>query len=302
MKKREISANLRGALWILASCAAATVVGLGIRGLTGQIHSMQITFARCLLGLLLLLPFMIRGGRRRLATPRLPLHLLRALLGVVAINFGFYSLTVLPLTTASVLFFTAPLFVTVLAALVLREVVGWRRWSATAVGFAGTLIVLQPASGGFEPDMLFAIGSSILFAASLIISKVLARTESATTMLFYFGVVASIASLPPALVAWTWPSSWEFALLALVAAFATLRSYFDIRGYAVGAASFVAPFQYFRLPLIGIAAWVAFGEVPKSGAMIGAAVIVASTLYISERELRLKRAARPAGVQRSQPP
>ena len=136
-----LSDNLRGAMWILGSVVAGTIMSVGIKILSPEIHTMQITFLRCLIGLFLVLPFVLprRGASppvgpatasRRLSR-RWPLHLLRGLLATVAINCGYYSLSVIPLATVTVIFFTAPLFITLLAVPFLGEKVGWRRWSAT---------------------------------------------------------------------------------------------------------------------------------------------------------------------------
>lgn len=281
-----MSDNLRGAAWILASCVVATGMMLGVRGASSTVHPLQIVFCRFLVGFVLVLPFILLRGREVMATRRTPLLLLRGVLGFIAVSMGFYAVSVLPLVTATVLFFTAPLFVTLLAIPLLGERVEWRRLTATLCGFAGTAVVLGFDPGGFHPAMLLAVGSAVLFAFSLIVGKKLATTERPMTIMFYFAVVTTIGSAAPAALVWQTPTIQESALLALVGTFAAARVYCDIRGYASGEASFVAPFGYFRIILVAAAGYLVFAEIPTSNALVGAAMIIVSTLYIAEREAR----------------
>ncbi|MHC8508587.1 MAG: DMT family transporter [Rhodospirillales bacterium] len=281
-----LSRNLQGAVWIIGSCAAATVLSLGIKVLAGAIHSVEITFVRCALGLLILAPLILRFGGvlRVLRSEQWKLQVLRGVLAVIAINCGFYALTELPLTTATVLFFTAPLFVTLFAPMILKERVGWRRYAATAAGFTGVLIVIRPGMGAFDPNMLIAVLSALCFSFSLIINKILSETDTPLSMMVYFALLTAVFSFPPAVFIWTWPGPWEWAALTVIAVTATIRNYCDIKGYGAGEVSFVAPFQYTRILFIAAAAYFAFGEVPDIWTVTGAGVIIASTLYIARRE------------------
>ena len=285
-----MSDNLRGAAWILASCAAATAMMIGVRAASGTLHPLQIVFCRFLVGFLLVLPFMLSRGGERMATRRMPLLVLRGILGFIAVSLGFYCVSVLPLVTAAVLFFTAPLFVTLLAMPLLGERADWRRMAATLCGFLGTVVVLGFDPGGFHPAMLVAVGAAVIFAFSLIIGKKLAATERPVTIMFYFSVVTMVASAAPAALVWQTPNLGETMLLAVVGVFAAGRVYFDIRGYAAGEAGFVAPFGYFRIILVAAAGYLVFAEMPTANALIGAAMIIVSTLFIAEREARRGRA------------
>lgn len=306
-----LSNNFRGALWITISGLVATFMSSGIKVLDGEIQSMQIAFMRCAIGILFVLPLVFgRHVRENMGlpadqtislrsrlhlSPRWPAHLTRGLLAAAAINCGYYAISQMPLTTVTVIFFTAPLFVTFLAVFFLGEKVGWRRWCATAVGFSGTLIVLQPGSGHFELPAFIALGSSVLFAGALIIGKRLSTTEAPSTMLLYTTTITAIGSLPLALLVWVTPSWEQLGFITLITAFATGRTYSDIRAYAVGEASFVAPFTYVRLIFMAAAGYFIFAEVPQSSALLGGGVIIGSSLYIARREAIKKRLlSRPA--------
>jgi drug/metabolite transporter (DMT)-like permease len=285
-----MSDNLRGAAWILVSCVAASSMMLAVRGASGTVHPLQIAFCRFLVGFFLVMPVMLSVGRESMATRRLPLHVLRGIIGILSIGMSFYALAMLPLVTAAVLFFTSPLFVTLLAIPMLGERVDWRRIIATLCGFLGTAVVLGFDPRGFHPAMLLALASAMLFAVSLILGKKLAVTEEPKTILFYFMVVTVLGSAAPAAFVWETPGGHEILLLGLVGAFATARAYCDIRGFAVGDASFVAPFSYIRIVLVGVAGYLLFAEVPTTNALVGAGIIVVSALYIAEREARRGRA------------
>lgn len=274
----------------MASCLGATIMSLGLKGLAGEIHSTQIVLVRCLIGLLLIFPVLAREGFQKLKSRQLKLHLIRGICAALAINMGFYSLTVLPLATATVLFFAAPLFVTLFAIPLLNEIVGWRRLLATLIGFVGTIIVINPSVAGFDSRLLIPVLSSVFFAISLILNKQLSKTDSPAVMMFYIFLIVTVFSAPLAISKWTSPTVIQWQILVfIVALFATSRTYFDIKAYSIGEASFVAPFQYLRILFIGIAAYIVFQEVFEVNVLIGALVIISSTFYIAQREYRLKR-------------
>ncbi len=302
-----LSGNLQGALWIIGSCIGGTVMSIGIKLLDGEIHSTQITFLRCLLSLFLIWPFLVRQyrvdlGRDRAQAsllslgPRWRLHVVRGVLVAIAMNCGYYAIATIPLATVTVLFFTSPLFVTLFAVPILGEKVGWRRWMATTIGFVGALVVLRPEGTGVDWAMILAVGSSMLFALVVLIGKKLSETEpTSRIMLATMGVTALISAIPAAFV-WITPSLSQLALIVVVSIFATSRSYTDIRGYALGEASFVAPFNYTRLIFMALAGYLIFAEVPEDAALIGAVLIIGSSLYIAQREARLKRQTGRPGV------
>lgn len=282
-----MTANFRGALWMLLSCAAAAVMSGGVKGLAPEIHSLQTAFVRGMFGIVMLLPVFWRAPRDVLPSGHYGRHLLRGALAVVAVNLGFYSLTIAPLTTVTVLFFTVPLFITVLAPLMLDERVGWRRLTATAVGFLGTVVVTRPGLDGINPLYLVPVASSVCFALVLLLGKQLRALGEAPLAIFSTTTLAmTVGSVPTAASVWVWPDGGQMMLLLLVGIGASLRTYADIRAYAEGEASFVSAFQYLRIVFIVAIAYLVFGEVPGLPDYVGAAVIFLSTLYIAYRERR----------------
>ena len=281
--------NLRGALWILVAATCAAGMSLSIRGLGGEIAVFQIVFVRCMIGIALVMAFSARRGGIKIRPRQWKWLVVRSVMTTGALFCGFTAISLLPLTTATVLFFTAPLYVTILSVPFFGETVGWRRAGATVLGFVGTIVVLRPGVDGFDPNMLFAIASSMLFAGVLLIGKRLSRTDTIGTMMFYAMVIAGLGCMPLAVMHWQAPVWQEWGLLVAVAVFGTLRGFGDTKGYAMGEASVMAPFQYSRIVVVAVAAYALFDEVPDLFTVIGAAIIVASSLYIAQREAKLGR-------------
>ncbi|MEO9901692.1 DMT family transporter [Nisaea sp.] len=296
MAKAALSNNLQGALWILASCLAATVMTVGVKMASGGLSSTQIVFLRCVLSLVIMAPFVINSGKNVLFSRHWKKHLVRGALGAVSMNAGFYALGNLPITTASVLFFSTPLFMTALAGPMLGEKVGIHRWGATLVGFAGIIVVVNPTLDTVEFAMLAALISAVLFAVILIQGKILSKDDPPGTLMIYFMVMTTLASAPPALSHWVWPDQSLWLVLVVLSIGATARVYFDIKAYAVGEASAISVFQYLRLITIAGAGYIVFAEVPDERTIVGAGLIVASTLYIAQRETFRQRRARLAAA------
>ncbi|MGF1658232.1 MAG: DMT family transporter [Rubrimonas sp.] len=296
-----LSPNLRGALWMLASVLGATGMTVFVRMLSDEMHTAMIAFLRSAAGLLFLAPLLLRadGGRGALTMRRPSAHLLRGALIAAALNMGFYAIWKLPIAIATILFFLAPIFSTALAPSMAGEKVGPRRWAAVLAGFLGALIVLRPGLAPFEPAMLAALGSSLCFALALMIGKRLSAEDGSDAVFATSALLTAALTLPPALLAWEVPQAlWLWGLVLALAAMSSLRGYADIRAFAVGEASVVAPVSYLRLPAVAVAGWLMFGETLDLWGLVGGAVIVGATLYIMLRERSAARAsgARAAGV------
>jgi drug/metabolite transporter (DMT)-like permease len=272
-------------------------MALLIKLLGGRLDSFQIAFFRCLIGFLAVLPFVLRYGVGSLRTRSMKIHVLRGLFGLVAMFASYYAVANMPLASYTALSFTKPLFSTVLAVIILHEVVRWRRWSATLVGFIGVLVMVRPGAGTFDQAALFALADALSIAFLVTLVKRLPPGETTLVMLFYFGVFSTLAALPPALIVWRDPTWDEAALLVGIGVLGVLSQSFWIRAYRAGEASVVAPFDYLRLLFAGLAGFLAFGELVDGWTLVGAGIIVVSTVYIARREARLRVAPTPAPVE-----
>lgn len=284
--------NLRGAVWITLAGLLFTVMSAMVKSLGTRLDSLQIGFFRCAFGLLAVLPFMLRAGPAAFRTHRPLLHLWRGLLGTAAMFAGFYSITHLPLADATAIGFASSLFMIVLAVLFLGETVRWRRWTATVVGLLGVLVMVGPGGHGLSPAMAAALFGTVCVATVSVVIKKLSSTESPMTIVFSFGVVSTAASAVPAALVWQAPTAAELVVLVLIGIVGTVAQSCGIRGFRAGEATAVAPFDYSRLLFAGALGYLLFGDVPTPQTLLGAALIVGSTLYIARREAMLAR--RPA--------
>ncbi|MBL6935005.1 MAG: DMT family transporter [Alphaproteobacteria bacterium] len=287
--------NLRGAVWQVLSNLAFTMMAVMVKTVGQSMDSFEIAFFRCLFGLLLTLPFLMRAGRASFVTSRIGAHFSRAALGVAAMFCGFYALTHLPLAEATTISFTKTLFTIPLAVLVFGEAIRWRRWTATLVGLGGVVVILRPQGGEFDPAMLVALLAAALVAVVIMTIKSLAHSERASTILFYYGVFSTGVSLVPALLVWRTPVLEEYVALAGIAVLGVAGQFCNIRSYRLGEATAMAPFGYLRLIFAGFFGYILFAEVPDLWTWVGAAIIVSSTLYIAIQEARRKEAPAVTG-------
>ncbi len=290
-----MSAVSQAVLFMTAACGFFALMNICVRiASDAGMHPLQIAFFRNLFALLTMVPWLIATDFQGLRTKRFGAHARRATLGLTAMVFWFSSVALLPLAEATALNFTFPLFGTILAAVILKERVRIRRWSATVVGFLGVLIILQPWDASLAWVSFLPIAAAFFMAFSAITVKQLSATESAGTVVLYMNLIMTPISLVPALFFWQWPD-WEIwlALLAL-GSFAAISHVALTRAYALAEASLIQPLDYIRLPMIALLAFLVFGEVPSDWIWPGAAVIAGASLYIARREAQLARAARQA--------
>ena len=287
----RLTPNLRGALWMLASAVLFTAMTTLIKYLGPGYPAALQTFYRQLAGAIILLPLVARDWRGALRTTRPGILVFRSSAGVLAMILAFYAYQELPLADANALSFTRTLWLVPLAALVLREPVGPLRIGAALVGFAGVLIMLKPGGGDMGHwlgwPQAAALASALLFALTITGMKVMTRDHSSFTLLVYAAGLGLVFAIPPALFVWRWPSPPDLGLLALMGVIGTLTQGCYIKGMEAGEAAVMAPIDYTRLVLAVIAGFVLFHETPSPAVLIGAAVVVVSTLFISWREHQL---------------
>lgn len=280
--------NARGALWMLASAVTFTVMTMLIKYLGDEYAPALQTFYRQAFGLLVMLPIIAGNPRAAFRTTRPGIVLFRSLAGTVGMMLGFYAYQKLPLAEANALSFTRILWLVPLAAFVLKERVGLRRVAATLVGFMGALLMLKPvAQGELGFPAAAALLSALLVAATVTGMKVMTRDHTTTTLMAWSAALGFILAIPPALFVWRWPSAIDLTLLAAMGVLGTITQVCYIRGMSEGDAAVMAPVDYTRLVFAVMLGYALFGDVPDALTMTGAAVIIASTVYITLRESRL---------------
>jgi drug/metabolite transporter (DMT)-like permease len=260
--------------------------------LLGTYSVWQMLAIRSAAAMLLLAPLLWREGRAVFEAPRPWLQFARVMLSVVESIMFFIAVTYLPLADTVTFYLAAPIYVTALSALFLKEQVGWRRWSAVAAGFVGVLVIVQPGSGEVPiTGAAMALVAALMTAAVTIMIRRLGATERASTTVFWFAV----SSLVPMAVLMLWfarshdPQTWAIiAGLALAGGLAQLTLTGALR---LAPVALVMPMDYTSLlwaTLLGM--WL-FAELPTPWVWVGAPIIIASGLVIVWREHRLHRRA-----------
>jgi len=242
-----------------------------------------------------ILPLVLRNkGHHAFRTTHPYGHFLRGAVGVTSMVAGFYATTRLPLTDSTAISFTAPLFMILTAVFLLGEKVRWRRGLATIAGFIGVLVIVRPDSGALDEAAMAGLLGAFLVALSTTLLKRLSATEEPLTILPYFGLFASLLTAIPAWLVWRQMSGHEIAMLALVGGLSALGQFCSVRAFAAGELMSIAPIDYSRLVFAGTIGFLVFAEVPDRYTLVGAAIIVGSTLYIAYREAHLSRLQRAA--------
>ncbi|MEO1190950.1 MAG: DMT family transporter [Pseudomonadota bacterium] len=287
---QQIPPNLRGAILVTLAAIGFTLVWTLAKLLAERgMHPFQISLGRAVFALLVLMPFVLRGGLQPFQTQHPWMHLTRAIAGACAVLLGFYALARLPLAEVTALGFTTPLFTVFFAAVILRESVGWRRWAAVGAGFVGMLIIVQPGSAAFSSDALYAVAAAMLIAFAITLVKRFPASESQTVLLLYVLLASILVCALPAFQVWRDPVLIEWLMLATLGALALGAHALFIKGFRIGESSFVAPFDYSKLLFAGVIGFFTFGELPGLHTLAGAAVLIGSTIYIARREARLAK-------------
>lgn len=310
------SNNLRGALWLVGSGVFFTVFLTLAKFLSSSQDPVAIAFWRSFVGLLVTFPAILRQGKSVLTIHRPWLIFVRSLAGTIAFLFSMIAISeafALPLSQFNALSFTRALFLTILAAIFLRESVGIWRWAAVAIGFLGIVIMVMPGLvlPGYEAEAIiidggtaFAIGSAFGFAVAISMVKTLSQSHSPMTLLIWGNLFSTVLLaiwllLGPIIAGlsggeslgggWQTPNLPDFTLLILMALTGVAAQYCYINAMAIGDASFLAPVDYLRLPMAAVADWFVFKLLPGLNVWLGALIIVSATLIITLRE-RSKRA------------
>lgn len=288
---RIASEDAKGILLMISATFWFSVMTAAVRYLAVDegVHALQIVFWRSLLAFFFMLPWMLWIKAPLLPTKCMGLYTLRGLNGLIAMMLWFYSLSVVPIATATALGFTAPLFTTLAAILFLNEQVGIRRWTALCVGFIGTLVILRPGVESFDPNYLFVILTSVMWAISNIIIKRLTHSEEPYLIVFYMTIFMAPLALGPALFVWQ-PISWHqlfwLGVVAVTSNFAQLSISY---AYSKTKMSILQPFDFMRLIFTSVIAYFAFSEILDGFTLGGSFIIMSSTVYITYRESVLKK-------------
>lgn len=216
-------------------------------------------------------------------------EILRAIFLLGATLCNFMAIQHLPLTLTATIFFTIPIFVTVLSIPILGESVGWRRWLAVAIGFVGILIVMRPWTGGFHWAMVLSLAAALSASFYQILTRMLAGVDKTNTQQLYAGLIAAVGVAPMAYLNWSLPGdALAWVLFATMGLFGWLGHQMLTVAHRYAPASFLAPFIYFQLVFMTASSWIVFSQPPTVWIFVGAPIVIASGFYIWWRERKVK--------------
>jgi drug/metabolite transporter (DMT)-like permease len=283
--------NLEGALWMAASGVVFTAFLTLSKLQSAHYDPGFLAFWRAAVALMITLPIIFQQGLGILRVQQPGMVFVRSLFGTLGFILSFYAVSDavgLPLSAFNAISFSRAMFITVIAALVLRETVGWHRWGATLAGFVGVLIMTQPQSG-VSLGTLLALAAAFCMAGAITLVKVLSRLHRPMTLLIWANLLSSILLLPLAI--WKWPavapSLQDWSMIGVMGLCGAVGQYLYIRGMSIGDASFLSPIDYLRLPMAALVDWLLFHLLPGPWTWAGTAIIISATFYITFREHRM---------------
>lgn len=281
----RLPSNTIGALWILLAAFLFTVMSTLIK-MTGETLSVfQILAVRQAVMVAIVAPKIVPNLPGSLATKRPGLQAARIFFASTAMLCGFTALIELPLADATALSFSKTFFITIFAIFFLGETVGPHRWGATIIGFVGVLIMLRPEGDGFvDPYAALAIIAAACAGMVMVILRVLTRTDAPITVLTYQAVFVGLIMAVPAYLTWKTPTWEQWGLLLVMGVVSWAAQMCNIKAFKAGEATAIASLDYTRLLYATVFGAMIFGNWPSVETLIGAAVIIAASLYTVRRE------------------
>lgn len=252
--------------------------------LTSNLHPVQIAWSRQLGLVAVVMILLMLHGPRLLHTRHPWLQIGRGALAAGSAVCFIAGVAYVPLADAVAVSFVAPFITTILGALILREYVGIRRWSAIGVGFIGTLLVVRPGMGIVHPAVFLVILAASMFSVRQILSRYLASSDRTSTTVAYTALVSIVLLSIPLPFVWKAPSATEIWLLAGMAIFAAIGESLVIRSLEMAQAVVLAPVHYSLMIWGTIYGYLVFGQIPDLWTWIGAGIIMAGGLYTLHRE------------------
>jgi len=283
------ASRLTGCLLMVAGVFCFALLDASAKYLSADYPVGQIVFIRNLGGLIFaLILFVPRKGTAIFRSRRPVFQIGRGLLLLGTTSCNFVALSYLPLAQNAAILYTAPLFVCALSVPLLGEKVGWRRWSAIALGFGGMLLIIRPGFEAVHWAVILALAAAVQVALYNISARTVAAYDDAATTLFYITLTATLGSFPAILFDWRTPEGIDLLLFCLIGLFGSFGHYLLTYAHGLAPASTLAPFVYVQIVFMAILGYLIFAHLPTIHTWIGAAVVVASGLYLGYRERKVK--------------
>lgn len=283
MKQNVNFQYIHAVLWFTASILISAGNDLLAKLLGSNLHHMQVTFLRFFFSLITLLPMMF-CYKEKFKTDYFLLHIVRGVILCIAVILWIQSLNSVPIILATIISFTIPLFFIILARLFLNEFIGWQRGLVTLIGFCGILVLIIPNQVTMDSAAFLLLIASILFASLDILNKKFVTKETIMNMMFYSSLIAVVIVSIPSYIVWTTPTSKDLILCFILGCGANLILFALLKAFAMSDATALAPFRYLELFFTALLGYIFFNDVPNIYHIIGAFIIIPSTLILAYYE------------------
>lgn len=278
----QMNANLQGILWSMAALPCFQLMNAMLRHVGADLPPIQVMFLRTAFGFLVLLPWILKGGRQVLATRQPGVNMIRACCHVSGMSLWVFALTQISFANVTALAFTSTLFVAIGGVLFFGEPSRLIRWIAIAIGFGGMLIIIRPgAEGAFSVGTLAVLGAAVLLAASTMLTKRVTRTDNIFSVVFYLNLMMAGVSLVPAVVVWQPLDPIHYAWFVALAAMGALAHFTRTKALATAELTILQPFEFIALIWAAALGFLLFDELPSAWVLAGGGVIIlAATLIV----------------------
>lgn len=286
----------RGVIWMTLSAAFYACTYATVRHLSADFHTLQIVFFRSSLGIVFMLPWLVRAGPGALRTKRYGLYGVRTVLNYFGMVCLMYGIANLKLQDVTALMFTVPLFTVLFVAMLLGEKVGLHRWIALVIGFFGALVIIRPGIIEISVAALAVMATSASYSFVNTATKSLARTEDPSAIVFIVFVLMSVIGIGPALTVWAVPATAQWPWIIALGVFSSLATICVTQSFAAADASIIMPFNFLKLPFATAIGLVLFAEALDLWTSVGAVIIFSSTYYMMRREARARALEATPGI------
>lgn len=281
---RPADAPLRGILLVCLAVMCFVSMNTIVKHLAETYPLPEVIWGRYFFHFVLVLVLFPHRIPTLLQSSHKPFQILRSVLVLMATGCMFTAVHFMPLANVVSITFFAPLIVTGLSVLVLREKVGPRRWAAVFTGFIGVLIIIRPGAGVFHWAALAALGQATFYATYQIVTRMVSHAAHPLNALFYAALVGAVVMTGVVPFFWVTPAPLDWLLMAGTGLFGGAGHLAIIRAYERAEASAIAPFAYTELIWATIAGYFVFGDFPDAWTFVGAVIIAGSGLYVLHRE------------------
>ena len=297
MKKNKL---ISVALLAIGATLFGSFMGAGVKFLSDDLHPIIICFYRCLMGLIIITPFVAKNNFQALQTDNMRLQIFRALINIISMICWFSAIGMMHFEKATALGFTTPLFTTVLAVLILGEVIRFHRTAALLLGFIGILIIIRPGYMPFEFGTILMLVASLSFSFVLIFVKKLSATDSSLTIIFYHLLYMTPAFFILSLFYWENINLNQLIIFSLMGASGLLSHWCLAQAFKMSDTTFVMPLQFTKLIWASLIGLFIFAEQPDIWTWVGGVIIFISVVYITYREaFKKKGTSKPIQVDRA---